>query len=568
MLSKRLRNNTHYVRFWMITVAVLLPLLLSAQVVFEATTNVKVVALDETFEIVFNINQGNGREFSPPSFKEFDVMNGPNQSMSTTIINGKLSQRLAYAYLLHPKKVGKFTIDAATIFVKGTRYQTKPVSIEVRPSDKQDLKGDLPKDKTAFVQLELDKTSAFLGEQVMLDYVLYTTVDVHNAEMLKPLSFDGFFAKEMQNFDMRSDRVTQNGTTYVTKLLKRVALFPQQVGSLTIPPANLQLTVATEERSLFYSSNMYDMPVTTNSATIQVKPLPINAPANFMGGAGSNFVVNLSADKTQLTTDDVLTLRVEVLGDGDPKRIQLPPLPLAADDFEVYKPHTVEENFLEGGSGQLSSMKRIEYQILPKREGIFTLHPTFSYFNTTQQRFESNNTQPITLSVTKGSGRHTNIAPTTPTTKKELSWIYLIAVIGALAAAAGYWNKRQNPPQKIEDAATKKKKYALTIAQQRLSKAKFFWKENKATDFYTEITRSLLGYVCDKHNLQLGTTTREEVRTILQTAVQDEALVNIFFDCVHTADLALFGGQDNTDTMQQTYQNAVQTIVEIEQRWK
>ena len=65
--------------------------------------------------------------FTPPSFSQFNLIAGPNQSISNSWINGKRTFSKTYTYFLSPKKKGTYKIGSAKITFKDKIYKTLPV---------------------------------------------------------------------------------------------------------------------------------------------------------------------------------------------------------------------------------------------------------------------------------------------------------------------------------------------------------------------------------------------------------------------------------------------------------
>ena len=88
------------------------------------------LAVGEQFQITYSLNtSGNG--FRHPSFNDFDVYSGPNQSTSMQIINGAMSQSVSYSFILAPRKEGTYTIIPASITVNGKKTESKSLTINV-----------------------------------------------------------------------------------------------------------------------------------------------------------------------------------------------------------------------------------------------------------------------------------------------------------------------------------------------------------------------------------------------------------------------------------------------------
>ena len=69
----------------------------TAQVRFDAKVSKKTLGINERLRIDFEMNQ-DGDNFRPPSFENFRVVGGPNQSISNSWINGKRSFSKTYSY--------------------------------------------------------------------------------------------------------------------------------------------------------------------------------------------------------------------------------------------------------------------------------------------------------------------------------------------------------------------------------------------------------------------------------------------------------------------------------------
>src|SRR5690606_38270682 len=177
--------------------------------------------------------------------------------------------------------------------------------------------------------------------------------------------YKGFYAQELRRFDSRTQHEVINGKQVTTKVLRRLALFPQQTGTLTIPPARIQLAVIEDNSrtGFFFSRNIKPIFVETDPVDIEVKELPSPAPPDFTGAVG-HFEFQSSVNRRQATTDDAISITMIISGDGDLKRVQ-PPSLLLSDSFEVYPPKIIEESITEN-NGRLIGKKMIEYIVLPK----------------------------------------------------------------------------------------------------------------------------------------------------------------------------------------------------------
>ncbi len=558
---------------------------LSAQsnVSFKALSDAKEVLENNYFEITFNLKNANGTEFTPPDFSNFNVLSGPNSSSSMQIINGQVSRDMGYSYSLQGIKAGSFTIGSATIKANGKILKSNPLLVKVVKAD--GVSDNNSDDKQAYVIIQPNKTTAYPGEQILLDFKLYTTVPLDGYDIAEEPDYRGFFVQELRRFNSRTQREVINGKQVTTKILRRLALFPQQTGELVIPSARIQLAIIEDNNrtGFFFSRNIKPVFITTDPITIKVKELPSDFPDDFTGAVG-NYEFLASTNRIQVSTDDAVSISMMISGNGDMKRVQ-PPLLLLSDSFEIYPPKIVEENITEE-QGALFSRKIIEYLILPKYPGQFAIKPTFSYFNPSSATFETLETGPYSLMVKQGTDRHVNqpkvfdnaaasndinfIKMETSLKKKSRYFVgsptfWGITSLPILALIGLLFFKKARSKNHYHELSLQKGKLAKTVAQQRFSIANTFLQSASCRPFYDEISKASLGYVCDKLNIPLSQLSKDNVRDKLKSLGVNQLLIGDFMDIIHTCEMALFAAMDNSQDMQNTYDKAIKTIKGMEE---
>ena len=581
------------IRILALIVNILLSISLLAQngVSFVASSDAKQIVLGSYFEVSFTLNNADGKDFRAPSFKEFVQLNKtPSQSTSISGVNGKYTKKISYAFSLQPKKVGKFTIGAASIKVGNKTLRTDPITIEVlkgknNASSQKEL--DAAQNKQMYIKAELSTEEARIGQQVLLDYKLYTTTNIENYNITEESEYLGFYANEMNRFNSRVIREVIDGVQYSTKILKRVALFPQQAGSLTIDPLYMNLGVAVDNgrraRSFFSYKQLKNYPVQTEPIKINVKPLPPGAPATFSGAVGQQYSINSSVSRNQLSTDDAIAIRMTINGNGDVKRVQAPPLNLSKD-FEIYDPKVIDESNFEAG-GQIRAKKVVEYLVLPKKPGQYNIQPAFSYFDTDSSAYVTLSPERFMINVTPGTNKpnNINVAPTSPTAQTDIRFIKTTSTLSRnghsffgsglffglllfpLVAFGGVLLfKRIQQSRSNIDAGVLKRRRAKKLAEKRLASAKQYLDQNQAKAFYDEISRASFGYVCDKLSIPFSELTKANVESKLRSLQVKEDNINSFMHIIQTCEMALFAGKDNSAAMTSTYQNAVEVITKIE----
>jgi BatD DUF11 like domain len=569
---------TFFFRYFFI-VALFFPQLLSAQPTFTATCDTRQLALSEQLEVAFTLANATGSKFAPPSFTDFRVLSGPNQAVSTNILNGRMTRSFTFSYILQPKSLGKYTIGAANIVADGEMMKTTPFTIEVTknnnpPPSTVSGKGNV------FVKASLNSNEARLGQQIILQYKLYTLVDVQNMDMTRQPSFQGFFMRDINNWNDDASKETINGKAYTTKVIKRVALFPQQAGNITIEPATMSVAVAKKEGKDedsfggFFNMEFETISVETNALTINVQSLP-NAPSDFSGAVGQ-YDLLATISKTTLTTDDAATLRLNILGNGDIKRVQPPKLFFSSDSMEIYEPKVVEEDTYES-AGEMVGKKVIEYQILPKYAGTYPIQGKLVYFNTEKKAFQTIATDKFNLLVTQGTGKRTappvtNSAPAPihqAPNQTNTDWIWALAA-ASLFGLLGYvmWKKRANSTSinttkreiKSEIVPSFPQKTTVLPTQQRLVKAKGYLQLRDTRKFYDEILRTLQDTVSEKLKIEKSDMNKQTISARFAEANLPNTVTEQYFRLIENCEKALYAGQEYPEAMQDAYSQTAEWI--------
>src|SRR5258706_309099 len=174
-------------------------LLLSGQtfaqdVTFTASASSTTVAAGEQFQVTYSVN-GNASKFQAPAFRDFDVVMGPSQSMSTQIVNGSFSQSVSYTYVLIAQREGTYEIPSATVEVNGKKLQSNSLRITVvkgNPQQQQQAQGSSGNQqsssagldsKSVFIRTFVDRSNVLLGEAITITYKLCTKVNLQKLRL-------------------------------------------------------------------------------------------------------------------------------------------------------------------------------------------------------------------------------------------------------------------------------------------------------------------------------------------------------------------------------------------------
>lgn len=349
-------------------------------ITFEATVSTKLVPLDGYVEVSFILKNGIGTDFKAPNFEGFDILSGPSKSISTTVINQDVSRSFGYSYIVRPKQKGKLTIQSASIKVNNQWYKSNTISITATSKQFANNKNGKTITPKVFLKSKLSTTKAFVGQQVVLNYELYSNVPVQDIRLEKESDYKGFFVKNRNiQWAAKEPEIIDN-VEYFKYNIKKVSLFAQQEGITVFDPLDLTVLVSIPDNnnSFWGIEETKEVRIKSEPSSLEVLKIPDTTDDNYNGAVGS-YSINYQISQTNIALGKPTVLKLTVKGDGDPNRL-FPSFLSPSDSFNVYEPKTAEVLFEESGEFLISS-KSIEYTIVPKKLGQFEIVPNFVYFD-------------------------------------------------------------------------------------------------------------------------------------------------------------------------------------------
>jgi len=597
-----------YVLKYCVTVATLVIMLspLQAQVTVTATVDRTRIGLNEEFMLAVEIS-GNG-EPKLPDMNAFAALAGTSSSTNIQMVNGRFSQSVTYQYTFFARTAGKFTIGAVEVESKGQVYRSQPIEIEIvagsaSPQSQAPAggagraqQGEAPPDLEGSLYLEakVDRSRVYQNEQVIIRYRIYTRLNISSYGVSSLPNYSGFWAEDfpMQG-QPKTTREVINGQTYLVAEIKKTALFPQSVGKKKLEPLMIECEVQLpRKRSRDIFDQFFDDPflarttrqrVSSRPVEIEVLPLPEESkPANFSGAVG-NFSLTTNVDRTQVKTNEAISLKVRVNGTGNIKILPAPKIELPSD-FEVYDPKVAEN--INHDNDQISGSKAWEYVIVPRFQGNQEIKPvTLSYFDPRAKVYKTASTAPILLTVEKGAGDFSAaaggvskedvrllgqdirfIATAALPFKKADQMFYaqplflsmMALPVVALLAAFVYQRHQEKLSTNVAYARSRK---AGDIAQKRLAAAKKLLQQNDEKGFYAAVQRALLGFLGNKLNVAEAGLMTDEAERLLAEKQIDAEIIGAYLNCLQICDFQRFAPtQSNGKAMQNFYEQARQAL--------
>lgn len=580
---------------------------------FSASVSSSAVSVGEQFQITFTFT-GNGKAFRAPDFTNFSVLMGPNQSSSVQITNGNFAQTLSFTYVLQANSEGTFKIGSAEITGSAGKVFSNPITMTVVKGSAKPQAGaqggsqqNNPESKNVFLRTSVDKSNVVMGEAVVVTYRLYTKVQLLNYSIEKIPAMNGFWSQEIampQQLQFREENV--DGVRYNVADLKKMVLFPQRSGTLTVDGmageviARLQVKRQGRSNDPFdqffndpffsnpFNSGIQDVkvPLKGDALKINVRELPDNAPSTFNGAVGK-FSYEVSVDKKELKAHEPVTLKLKFSGKGNIKLIEAPNISFPPD-FETYDPK--ENSTINATVGGVTGSKTFEYLLIPRNAGEYKIPiEAFSYYNLDRKAYEEIESPEIIIKVNKGdesltvvSGGSVNktdiqllgkdirfIVTRDPEFFKSAPPLYgsgifygLLATPVLLFAGMILFRKKQDGMK--SQAGLLKSRRANKVAQKRLAAAKKLLAGNEKDKFLDEISKAMWGFISDKLQIPVADLSKDSASEGLLKINVDANLITAFTDTLDKCEFSRFAGSQGV-SHEQLYKMALNSISQIEE---
>jgi hypothetical protein len=426
--------------------AMALPALGQSPVTAEVDRNF--LSTDDALVLTVTIDTSAGDAARPtlPTMNDFQIL-GSSSGTQITVVNGDMTVMETYSYSLQPLREGALVIDSITVQINGQTYTTDPITIEVTQGTGQPSQGgsspggafpsvpgfpnlnqmlppgfqtmpnfpggqtqqmdpaDMPTElegQDYFIEAEVDHDNPYQGEELVYTFRFYQAGSLFDQPDYTAPSFTGFWSKELSDQQMNYSTEAAGRPYRVTEL--QTILVPTVTGEVTIDPAQLSIP------GDFFSSGVE---LQTQPITVNVQPLPQNAPDSFRGAVGQ-FEISAATDVTQAEVNDTVTMDVTITGTGNLETMPDPVWTEGPEWRSFDSKATVNAQFVDG---KLQGSRTYERVLLPTENGDLVLPAIeFSYFNPETGQYETKSTEPITVQVTGEVGAAVPQVPLDPGT--------------------------------------------------------------------------------------------------------------------------------------------------------
>jgi len=485
--------------------------------------------------------------------------------------NGKIVTKVIYVYLLQPRRTGLLTIPPVSVRIDEEIFKTPPIAINVSQgsaatpdSNNETLPKEVspPEDvqgEDFIIESEVDNLSPYVNQQIIHTFRSYQAIELAEEAKYEPPLFDEF---ETMGLPVRKYNVDIGNRTYrVTEI--RTALFPQTPGEVTILPERLK----TQGNAIEDLIDLYTDPLTVN-----VRPLPDNAPAGFAGAVGQYEVKAWVEPKTVIVYEP-MSLFVSVSGTGNIHALPEPAWP----DIENWRAYNTLSSLTADiqDNGLMAGVRTFERLIVPDHIGNFTIPPiTMIYFDPIAETYQTIATEPQAIKVVAPPGKAViptavtalptatpvSIAADVPTSGQSNlvnpsllgslegsvgrfpvvgGFFVMICLLIPLAAIAGagslwWWQRRSSPvvqEAEVIEIPTDPQQTHPILAQAM----------QQYEDNYKAVNQALVTYLGNILGMPVSGLTRPEIARYLRRMSLDERYVQRINDCLAQSEMERYG---------------------------
>src|SRR2546421_10175381 len=328
--------------------------------------------------------------------------------------NFDVTSSVTYNYTILPLKAGQFKIPPQTVRVGNDSLHTPELVLNVAQGSSSSAGSarsgqSTVASKLAFAELVVAKKDAYVGEMVPAEIRLGFDRRARGRLQEGPeLSGQGFTTQKLQQ--PRENLETIGGRTYQVLTFKtalaaarpgKFELGPVTAKAIVVLPRRPSTNPRTRPRTPFDLFNLDDpfsdpffadpfgsmgerteLPIRSETAAINIKPLPANAPPNFSGAVG-NFTMAVDAKPKTVQVGDPITVTSTITGRGNFDRMSGPTL----EEERGWHKYPPSSKFKQDDDVGISGEKTFEMVIAPNEKKPAVPPLVFAYFDPGKENY-------------------------------------------------------------------------------------------------------------------------------------------------------------------------------------
>ncbi|HEX6083059.1 MAG TPA: BatD family protein, partial [Thermoanaerobaculia bacterium] len=292
-------------------------------------------------------------------------------------INGVVQRRKVFRYRARPAGPGPARVGPVELSAEdGQMQRLNAVLLQVladRASASNDAATVLRELQASgrepfFVVAEVDKTNVFVGEPIVVTWVMYNAATVQQWQAVSVPKLEDFWSEELAR-EETPERLYLGDTMVQRTPIRRVALFPLRSGRLRIDGMTAEAAMMMRRRGgpfALFEGDLVEATFTSAPIVVDVKPIPDGPPVDAVGE------LTLTCDPPIQRGNGPVIVRVALSGVGNVRSAVAP-------RFERGVDGTLQ---VEGGqvtvardATRAEMTRRWEYLIFPASAGTMAIPP-------------------------------------------------------------------------------------------------------------------------------------------------------------------------------------------------
>ncbi|MGM0704756.1 MAG: BatD family protein [Bacteroidota bacterium] len=558
----------------------------------------------------------------PPATSNLVLVDAtPATEQYGTSQNGQTERVVTFSWRYRPMRFGAATLEPVSVRIGGQTVTTSPIEVEVVPQSERtgpppsgapharsdtaappDAESLISEDDL-FIDVTPTETTAFVGEQVSVEYRLYFRpgIRLRQSRLAEAWEAPGFWREELEVEEPPRPDDPEAAYRYI--VIKRVATFPTRTGSLQINPLRVQteatpgLGMASSDQIMPMQRTFEDVLLSSGPVSVTAEPVPDDtAPPSFDGAVGT-FRWHRSNIPDQVEVGEALMMSITVGGTGNLYAIEPPALDLS-DHVDVFAPR-VDTDF-DRTASRLHGTRTFTYTIVPRAAEDITIPAlTWSHFDPDTESFVTHETEDASVRVVprtddtgppEASRETVSSADEAEPSSDWGAWGGLALLLGGGLGLGivGVWAYQQwgaalvagvrrssdadttstdgtsdraaaSSPQTADNdrAATP----AMRRAQMHLDTAHHALRTGASADFYRALERAVVGVVATRLNRSPNGLARRELFQVLEARGIDRPVRETTQELLRACDQARFSPSTPSHDSQLAALDAAHTLI-------
>jgi hypothetical protein len=522
----------------------------------QLTVDPEEIGINQIVTVTIKANvEGDVVENWPSNF----VKNYGIQSMSQYVqdINtGKMMQEHVLVFTGTFNKSGKYKFGPFYVKAGNKTYTSNTVKVNVIDNPTQNSPEDLTRQQLrqpAFGVIEVSSTKIYEGEPLIISGRVYSKERTYGRPVLRrPFEVDGVNDVYPMQQSESWETLTIKGKNYESFSFEKKVMFPVGSGIINIQPFEVYLP---------YRTNGFN--VLSSVPTVEIVPLPANAPTEFIGAVG-DFEVEQKVDTKKTKQGDIVQVNVVVSGKGNLHAIEAPVLPLPKG-MNTYGDAEVKEDYIFNSQGAVGKVT-YTYYVQVTKEGEQTIKPVkIAYFNPKEEKYVSIEA-PKAIKITVAGDPSFKIETDTTETNtfadakkldnqdnkkvflKENQWVWYgiggtILLAGILLFIVFKPKSKQTQETKLahkKETSNTVKSISQNDAKALINQTAFYLKEKQEDQFYASMEKSLAAIIKLKLKLPANSSNLR-VELIEKLKQEDHSSVATIQRLFEKCDYARYG---------------------------